>query len=308
MNPTGPLLDRLDLPGIEAFLAVAREGSVLRAAERLGRSQPSISARLAGLESSWKVRLFRRTGRGMTLTAEGRRRLPSAERVWDALASFEATLAEAPENDEWRLGAGDALGRRLLPAVLKRALSRNPSLSIRLEEGPGGRLLRRLRDGAIDLAWLPEDDRVAAGADIRLEPLVDSEIRVLTPAGHPRRRFRPESFERERWIGLPPGSSFRRWIDRRLSAAGVVSRPAVEVGSLSLARRFAAAGLGIAPVPGLAFDARESRGTLRVARVAGFPRIAFLAATRAGAPEPVYARALRAAVRSVGARKRGREK
>ena len=49
---------RSDLGGLQAFVAVARSGSVSAAARLLDRTQPSISARLAALESVWNTRLF----------------------------------------------------------------------------------------------------------------------------------------------------------------------------------------------------------------------------------------------------------
>ena len=70
---------RADISELRTFVAVARLGAVGRAARALGRTQPSISARLAGLERSWSTRLFRRGSRGMILTPEGSRLLPLAE-------------------------------------------------------------------------------------------------------------------------------------------------------------------------------------------------------------------------------------
>ncbi|MDX1390661.1 MAG: LysR family transcriptional regulator, partial [Acidobacteriota bacterium] len=55
-----------DLGALEAFVAIARLGTVGRAAEVLGRTQPSISARLAALEAAWETRLFRRGARGLS--------------------------------------------------------------------------------------------------------------------------------------------------------------------------------------------------------------------------------------------------
>ena len=70
-----------DVPALETFVAVARAGSVVGAAERLARTQPSISARLLALEAAWATKLFRRHARGMALTPEGARLLPLAEQL-----------------------------------------------------------------------------------------------------------------------------------------------------------------------------------------------------------------------------------
>ena len=54
---------RGDTATLRAFVAEARLGTVGRAAQALGRTQPSVSARLASLERAWQVRLFRRVAR-----------------------------------------------------------------------------------------------------------------------------------------------------------------------------------------------------------------------------------------------------
>ncbi len=297
---TEPLrLDALDLPGLEAFLAIAREGSVVRAAAHLRRTQPSVSARLASLETRWQVRLFRRTGRGMVLTEAGRQRLPAVEQAWSVLSDLAGIDGQrARGTAEWRLGTGDALGRRLLPNVLRSFLKRDPQLRFRLAEGPGDRLLERLRDGSIDLAWIPEDGRSHEVPGIEVTPLVTSKVVVLVPQDYRGRRFRAADLARERWIGLPGDSSFRRWLERRLRVAGIRTQPAIEVGSLSLVRRFVAAGLGVAPVPAIAFGTNEGKGVTRALRLEGFPQIRYLTAVRSGAPAPVFRDPLQAALRA----------
>src|SRR6185503_9638448 len=113
----------MDLDALRAFVSVARQAHVGRAAARLGRTQPSVSARLARLEAAWDTRLFRRHARGMTLTPEGARLLPLAEAVLrgaDALEEAAGAPVRGPR--ELRVGAGDALGRALLPRTIARLL------------------------------------------------------------------------------------------------------------------------------------------------------------------------------------------
>src|SRR5258706_5672498 len=79
-----------DVPALETFVAVARAGSVVGAAERLARTQPSISARLSALETAWATKLFRRHARGMALTPEGARLLPLAEAALQSLLALDS--------------------------------------------------------------------------------------------------------------------------------------------------------------------------------------------------------------------------
>src|SRR5579859_3762464 len=75
----------IQLVQVEGFLEVARRGSVSRAAEALFITQPTLTARLHGLQRELGAKLFLRTPRGMRLTEAGRAWVPFAERAMRAL-------------------------------------------------------------------------------------------------------------------------------------------------------------------------------------------------------------------------------
>jgi DNA-binding transcriptional LysR family regulator len=74
------------------FAAVAQEGNLTRAAERLFVSQPALTKQIRQLENQLGLRLFTRSRAGMTLTAAGE---ALAERVPSVLAGFDQALREA---------------------------------------------------------------------------------------------------------------------------------------------------------------------------------------------------------------------
>ena len=80
----------MDYTRLRAFVTVAREGNLTRAAERLFLSQPALSLQLKRLQESLGVTLFERMPRGMRLTEAGRTLLPAAERSLNAVAEFRA--------------------------------------------------------------------------------------------------------------------------------------------------------------------------------------------------------------------------
>src|SRR5262245_52618076 len=116
----------MDLYQLETFVAVAREGSITRASERLHLSQPAVSAHIKTIEDALGLALFERTPRGMSLTREGTRLLAKAEQT---LAAHHELMAEATRlkgrlTGTLRIGAGSnsdpAAVRRLVAALGER--------------------------------------------------------------------------------------------------------------------------------------------------------------------------------------------
>lgn len=282
-----------DLPALRAFVAVARLGSVGRAAGALGRTQPSVSARLAKLEAAWGVRLFVRRARGMALTPEGARLLPIAEVAIGAVEALDAA-AGLPLGGPaaLRVGAGDALGREVLPKTLATLLRETPGLSVRFVEGPGPRLLDALRGGEIDVALLVAPEPGVRTDGLSFAPILETRIEVFFPVGAApkRRKVAIAELARERIVTLQSGSGFRRRLERLFEERGLRFDPAVELGNLSLVRRFVAAGAGVAAVPAIAFSERAPGPRIDRRELAEAPPIAYVSAVRSDAPLPEPAR------------------
>ncbi len=291
-----------DADQLRAFVAVARRGTVGRAALALNRTQPSISSRLAELESRWSTRLFHRRARGMELTPEGERLLPLAVATLDSLEELDrAAGAGLAGGQVLRVGAGDALGREIVPSALKEVLAAFPGVEVRITEGPGPRLLGALERGEIDLALVtgtPGMEPPRQGLELRL--LLESPLIVLIPRNRKLRGKVSVGFSwlsGERLVTLQPGSGFRRFLEERWAAERFEFRPAVEVGSFSLVRRYVATGLGVAPVPEAAFQEKPGDSTIQVRRVRTRSRVPYFSAVRSAAPLPEPAGLLLAAIR-----------
>ena len=159
----------MQIPDVEVFRAIAQSGSLSAAARRLGLTPMTVSRRLASLEGELGVRLFHRTTRSVSLTAEGETFLP-----------FATTLLEASEGARISLKsyAGTASGvlKVTAPTVFGQSVIM-PLIPALLAEHPALRVDLTLSDSIVDIVGLGID------VAIRIATLRDSGLiaRPLAP-------------------------------------------------------------------------------------------------------------------------------
>jgi DNA-binding transcriptional LysR family regulator len=172
------------------FIAVAREMSFTRAAERMNVVQPALSAQVKRLEDELGVRLFDRSRRAIELTTAGRKLFDEGSRVLDDLEQLEGLVK--------RLGAG-AIGSltvefpsivpmRIVTPTLRRFREENPNVELRIRNPPTKESLADLESGRADVVFLfvPESSRLPfAKRTIERPPLL-----VALPPDHPRAKQR----------------------------------------------------------------------------------------------------------------------
>ncbi len=156
--------------------AVVDYGSVIRAAERLHRSQPSLSAGLKALEQELGRPLFDRSAqpnRALRLTPAGRRfyqhALEILQRCETARAEF---LGESVERSRVRIGLLDTLPRNTISAAVEFLTEREPKLEVDLWEGSVDRVAAWLTQERIDIAWTTVNDLTPNARVLWREPLV----------------------------------------------------------------------------------------------------------------------------------------
>ena len=169
---------------LECLVALADCRSFSRAAERLGVSQPALSAQIRALEEQLGVRLVERRATGAELTPVGRESLSYAEAALQAsraMVSF-STRAQQRLTGRTRLGVSSTVGPYLLPGVVARLHRSNPDLRLMVREGDPESLPRELLDGEHDGVILQLPLRLEA---VHVEELYRERILVLLASDHP---------------------------------------------------------------------------------------------------------------------------
>jgi DNA-binding transcriptional LysR family regulator len=237
-------------PVLAQFAAVAREEHLTHAAEELGISQPTLSRAMNRLEEQLGVPLFSHVGRGIQLTAHGRRLLARAQQALDVLelAGQEVAADTDPEYGQVSLAHLKSLGMTV-PALLRAFRAEHPNVRFRLTEASSDRMLELLRAGEVDLcliAPLPEDRDIAA------IPLLQQDMRLVVPAGHrlaARKSVRLADAASEDFVALREEYGTWQIADALCRAAGFTAHIGVVADAIDTARALVAAGLGIALLP-----------------------------------------------------------
>lgn len=208
----------MDRPDLELVIAVRQHGSLAAAAKVLHVAPSAVTKRLAALEAQLGLRLFQRTTRRVSPTAEGE---TLCERAADLLRGFEAVEAELRERQTEpagpiRLAATFGFGRLWLGPALADFQARYPAVDLQLqltEQLPD--LAVEGFDGAIWL-WNAPGDRAADWVSRRLasnQRVLVAAPRYLNAHGTPRslQDLSRHACLLVRENGGAPGQRFDHW-------------------------------------------------------------------------------------------------
>jgi DNA-binding transcriptional LysR family regulator len=175
----------MELRHIRYFIAVAEEGRIAWAAERLGMQQPPLSQQIKALERELDVQLFRRKARGVELTEAGRAFLDNARTMLAQLDHTCETTRRTARGEQGRICVGFTPScpfHPFVPRVIRTFREAYPRVSLTLEEYPSNELVDRLRNERIDAAFVRTPFADPEG--LVIEPLTDELLVVALPTGH----------------------------------------------------------------------------------------------------------------------------
>lgn len=237
----------MELYQLKTFIAVAAEGNLTRAAERVFTSVPAVSAQVKALEDELGVKLFERSSKGMTLTEAGHRLLEEAHRTIDAAQRMRSAAAQirGEATGVVRMGTvSDPVSLRL-GDVFVRLAERHPHVVLQLQQGLSLRTIEAVRRGDLDCAYAMNGRETIEGLDVlRLTPL---EVVVAVP-----RRLAlehaPESLEaltRLPWIATPPECGLRPSLENLFGLVGRELPQGAMADNEGAVRGMVASGIGV---------------------------------------------------------------
>lgn len=214
-------MDRFsNINNIIAFVTVAREGSVSRAAEVLNLTQPAISHQIKRLGEETGLTLFARTATGLKITADGTAMLGKAEQVLKAMAEFHRHASQRLGRVSGKLTIGTIVDPEFirLGRLLAHLREEHPGIETELVHGVSGEVLTWLKRGRVDAGFYlsSPDDLARIGSDtehpVHALRLADFNYRVIAPAGWQKQVERADwaALADLPWIGTPETSVHHR--------------------------------------------------------------------------------------------------
>ncbi|OIJ92428.1 LysR family transcriptional regulator [Streptomyces colonosanans] len=258
-----------DLGALELLLAVARLGSLGRAARELGITQPAASSRIRSMERQLGVAMVDRSPRGSRLTDAGALVTDWARRIVEAAEAFDAgaQALRGRRDSRLRVAASMTIAEYLLPGWLMALRAQRPDTAVSLLAGNSAAVAQRLLADEADLGFVegltvPTDlDAVVVGHD---------RLIVVTAPGHPWARRRTPLPAQE--LATTPlilreeGSGTRQVLE---TALGGLARPLLELSSTTAVKSSAVSGAGPAVLSELAVGEELSARRLVSIPVAG---------------------------------------
>ncbi|MFJ9459103.1 LysR family transcriptional regulator [Kitasatospora sp. NPDC101447] len=236
-----------ELGALELLLAVARLGSVGRAAAELGVSQPTASARIKGMERQIGVPLLDRSPRGSKPTEAGRLVVEWARQVVEAAQALDAGIDALRERRDAKLRvvASLTVAEYLMPGWLMGLAEASPGTAVTLRTANSAEVAGHVLAGHADLGFVegPATPPGLSGAVVAADRLV-----VVVAPGHPWARRRtpltgPE-LAATPLVLREPGSGTREVLETALRPFGGAAQPRLELASSTALKSAAMTGAG----------------------------------------------------------------
>ena len=257
----------MDLELTRTFLAVVDSGTVGRAADRIGLSQPAVSRRLQQLEEALGAELLERQGRGVVPTEMGRMVAQEARGLvarWDRLVTQIVEHLNLQAGTV-RIGGGATAVGYILPPAIARFREAHPDVRFELLEAGSLEVETRVLDDRLELGVVTLPVR---SPELTVQPLVEDKIVLVAGKGHAwrnRSHVEPQDLSGQRLVGFERDTAIGRLIDQALRRVDVDMNMVMNLRSVS-------AILGMADATGsLAFISELGAKGAHVVKIRSLP-------------------------------------
>lgn len=210
----------MDIQQMKYFLAIAKEGSISKAAELLYMTQPSLTRQVQNMEREIGKPLLIRGGKRLKLTETGESLKKRAEEIVELFGKAELELMSLNSNigGDIYIGGGETRAMKILTDIAAKVHNDHPEIRFHLHSGDIADVCEKLDKGLIDFGLMIEPAHLAEYKHLTL-PFFD-EWGIILPSSHP--LAQKQSISPEDLAGVPllrskhaaDRSSISEWISR----------------------------------------------------------------------------------------------
>jgi DNA-binding transcriptional LysR family regulator len=241
----------MELRHLYTFQMIVKEGSFLRAAEKLQYAQSTITLHIQQLEAELGVKLFARQGKKVQLTEAGRAMRDQADNLLQRAMALQQAMVDvvAGEAGHLRMGAIEPTASLRLPSLLVQFYQERPKVRLTLEVGGTNTVGQQVATGNLDVGICSPPP---AHLGLAFEPLFVEKMALLLPENHPLAKqdlIHPADLAEHRLLLTEQGCAYRAVIEDALLQHGTNPYSGIEISSVVALTHMVQSGLGLAIVP-----------------------------------------------------------
>lgn len=237
----------LNFNQLRVFSLAAKHENFTTAAEKLFITQPAVTAQIRQLESTCNLRLFKKRGRKVYLSDEGRILYPHVQRIFEYEKELEDVIEDMHElkRGVLRLGTTKTYARYFMPLIITRFRETYPGIKIHLDEGSS-------HDMTLSLVNFQNEIAIIAKAqdhpDVCFTPFSMEEVSLIAAPDHPLAGKRAVPFDqiaREPIIMKEVGSGTRRLVNQLFAGHGCTPDILMETSNTEFIKQVVQRGDGV---------------------------------------------------------------
>ncbi len=265
---------QITLRQLRIFEAVARHGSISRAADELGLTQPAVSMQIKQMEDQLGLVVVEQVGKKFTLTDAGQELCYHAKRIGTQTAAMLASMEQFRELERGVLRiAVVSTANYFVPPLIADFSAEHPGVRVSLKVANREAVLALVRNNEAELAILGQPpERI----DMVAQFFMDNPIVVIAPPDHPLASMEHidlRQIEDEVIVIREQGSGTRAAMERFFVESGINYRPGCELNTNEAVKQAVQAGLGIGVVSAQTIELEVQTGRLVVLPFERFPII-----------------------------------
>ena len=240
----------LNFNQLRVFYHAAKNSNYTAAASELFITQPAVTSQMKAFEESCNLKLFKKRGRSLFLTDEGRELYKYAEKIFKYEKEIENAIDDMHElkRGVLSLGTTKAYARYFMPLMLSNFHQNYPDIKIQLNEGSSLDMTYSLIELKNEVAVIA---RAADLSEINFYPFSKEEMAVIVAPGHPLTRKNAVSFKElaeEPFIMKEKGSGTRKLVEDSFGKANCEPSILMETSSTEFIKQLVQRGDGISIV------------------------------------------------------------